>query len=152
MFSSQVAAEPLGGFFIWVQLPPSCPLGASELVSVAEAKHGVSFLPGPRCQGSQDVGRAPLKGTTTTAAATQTQKDNNKDGHDDDNDNKGKGNGSGGAAGEPREEGGGNEDSACMDRWMRLCFATLSEAELVRGVEKLTAACADAKAEAPEVL
>ncbi|WIA33240.1 hypothetical protein OEZ86_006382 [Tetradesmus obliquus] len=46
--------QPLGGYFVWVQLPQVC---AEELLQLAEAKHRVRFVPGRACQGLRHMVR-----------------------------------------------------------------------------------------------
>ncbi|RLN62734.1 hypothetical protein BBJ28_00018342 [Nothophytophthora sp. Chile5] len=40
-------AEPLGGYFVWLQLPDG--VEANALLEEAQVHHGVAFTPGPRC-------------------------------------------------------------------------------------------------------
>lgn len=63
----QVSEEPSGGFFVWASLPKSCPIGASELVKLAEQEHGVLVLAGPRCFPATDDSYS--NGTTRADAA-----------------------------------------------------------------------------------
>ena len=45
-------AEPRGGYFVWLPLPPG--VDATALLEAAEP-HGLRFTPGPRCAVERDL-------------------------------------------------------------------------------------------------
>eukprot|EP00882_Tetradesmus_deserticola_P023230 GHRQ01025276.1.p1 GENE.GHRQ01025276.1~~GHRQ01025276.1.p1 ORF type:complete len:154 (+),score=75.96 GHRQ01025276.1:211-672(+) len=47
--------QPLGGYFVWVQLPQE--VCAEELLQLAAAKHSVRFVPGCACEGLRHMAR-----------------------------------------------------------------------------------------------
>ena len=52
--SVSAAAASVGGFFLWLQLPP--PLLARDVVAAAEATHGVAAMVGERCSPTGPAG------------------------------------------------------------------------------------------------
>jgi hypothetical protein len=129
-------------FIHQVHIPDFCPMDAVPLAQFAAQNFDVTFLPGPRCQ-FQPPSSSSSSSSSSSASSSSLYSLSSLSYSDSSSSNIIK-NRKHKRKQEEEDEFYVHEYEPKIDplqRWMRLCFAMLSEEQLVEGVKRLMDAC-----------